>query len=214
MKPGEVKVKYLENIPAVPKREMVLTRIGYKKGTTILGEQQLNMIEEGMRLGQLLCNIKGAYGRFAITDRSSVHVHLSNDIVFESESLSNLLCKSDQVILMASTAGKEVTERISQEIKGGDPALGIILDSVASQTADAGLNWLMEFLNNLLGREGKRLTKRRYSPGFGDLPLVYQKVIYEALNLGKLDMKLTGKYMLIPEKSVIAIAGIENSISS
>jgi hypothetical protein len=85
----------------------------------------------------------------------------------------------------------------------------LILDSVASQTADAALDWIVQMLNKIFAREGKKLTKHRYSPGFGDLPLSYQKEIFEALKLYKLNMSITEKFMLVPEKSVIAIAGVE-----
>ncbi|MCX8128774.1 MAG: methionine synthase [Clostridia bacterium] len=204
-------IKYLEHISAVPGREMILARIGYKKDKTVLDERNTKMIDEGIRTGELLCNVRGAYGRFGIVDRSESHIKLMNGVIFKSENLSKLLSMSSEVVLMASTAGKDVVERISREINSGNAAFGVILDSVASQTADAGLNWLSNFLNKILSREGRKLTKHRYSPGFGDLPLSYQRVIFELLGLGKLDMELTDSFMLMPEKSVIAIAGVEEA---
>jgi len=62
----------------------------------------------------------------------------------------------------------------------------------------------------LLLREGRCLTRRRYSPGYGDLALSNQKIIYDALGLEKLGLTLTERFLLIPEKSVLAIAGIEH----
>lgn len=211
MEMKKIEIKYLEHMPAVPKTEMILTRIGYKKNMTILDDRYKALVDEGIKLGKLLCNMKGAYGRFRVKEISTSHVGLENGIIFKSESLSKLLSSSSEVVLMSSTAGRDVVERISNEINNGNAALGVILDSVASQTADAGLNWLTEFLNKMLVREGKKLTRLRYSPGYGDLPLSYQKVIFDVLNLGKLDMEIKESYMLVPEKSVIAIAGIEEA---
>ncbi|MBZ4645398.1 MAG: hypothetical protein PWR27_1489 [Petroclostridium sp.] len=202
-------IKYLESIPAEPKRDMILLRLGYKKNVTILNDEQKDMLEDSIKQGLLLCHPKGAFGRFAIIERSSNFVKLEGGEILESESLARLLEKSDEVLLMASTVGKEIVQRISTEVTGGDAALGVILDSVASQTADAGLNWMMDFINKLIRREGKKLTKHRYSPGYGDLPLSNQKIIFDMLGLNRLGLKLTEKYMLIPEKSVLAIAGIE-----
>lgn len=68
---------------------------------------------------------------------------------------------------------------------------------------------MVEFINKEIRREGKKLTQKRYSPGYGDLLLTNQKIIYDILNLKKLRIELTESYMLVPEKSVIAIAGIE-----
>lgn len=72
---------------------------------------------------------------------------------------------------------------------------------------------MMEFLNKMLRKEGKKLTKHRYSPGYGDLPLLNQRLIYSLLNLERLELKLTDQCMLIPEKSVLAVAGIEGVVS-
>ena len=209
MESKNVKIKYIEYVPAVPKVEMILGRIGFKRDVTVLDERYSEMIDNGLKLGKALCNVRAAYGRFQIMENNTSHVRLDNGIIFESESLSKLLLQSREVILMSSTAGRDITDRIEYEMKRGDAALGVILDSVASQTADAGLNWLTDFLNKMLSREGRKLTKHRYSPGYGDLPLAYQKPVFDVLGLKKLDMDITTSFMLVPEKSVIAIAGIE-----
>lgn len=203
-------VKYFDLIPSNPKKEMVLTRIGYHKGITILDSRYTEMVEEGMKLGRLLCRPAGAYARIRIAKKSASLILLENDIPFQSESLCRLLQDSNELVLMSATAGRAVTERVFSEMKDGDAAMAVILDSVASQTADASLDWMVQFIGKMLRREGRRLTKHRYSPGFGDLQLIYQKQLFDALQLEKLDMELTEKYMLVPEKSVIAIAGIED----
>ena len=110
---------------------------------------------------------------------------------------------------MASTVGRDIVERISSEVTSGNAALGVILDSTASQTADSVLDWIMDFINKTIRLEGKRLTKHRYSPGYGDLPLQNQSIIYEAVSMDKLGVTLTPTYIMDPEKSVLAIAGIE-----
>ncbi len=203
------KIKYFESIPAVPKREMILSRLGYRKGITVLDNSDLSQVEEAIQVGGRLCKPAGAYLFLAIASLGDREIVLDNGIRFRSQSLSKLLKDSHSVLFMASTVGKEVTERIFHEVKRGDASKGLIIDSVASQTADATLDWMVQFLDKILVREGKRLTRHRYSPGFGDLPLSYQKEIFNALQLERLDMALTEKFMLVPEKSVLAIAGVE-----
>ncbi len=147
--------------------------------------------------------------RFRIIEHGPLLTRIENNVVLESESLAKFLSESDEIVLMAVTAGAEVVERIFLEVTEGNAALGTVLDSVASETPDAGLDWIAKSINGMLGKEGKRLTRRRYSPGYGDLSLFHQKVIYDVLHLERLGLTLTEKYMLVPEKSVIAIAGIE-----
>ncbi len=203
------KIKYFESIPAVPKREMILSRLGYRKDITVLHSNELLQLEEAIQLGGSLCKPAGAYLLVPIASLSDCEIALDNGIRFPSRSLAKLLKDSLSVVLMASTVGKEVTERIFHEVKKGDASKGLIIDSVASQTADATLDWMVSFLDKILVREGKKLTRHRYSPGFGDLPLSFQKDIFDALQLEELDMALTEKFMLEPEKSVLAIAGVE-----
>lgn len=203
------KIKYFENIPAVPKKEMILSRLGYRNGVTVLDTNDVSLIEESIKQGSCLARPVGVYLTVPVSSKSDSGIILDNGMSFESLGLSKLLKNSSSIVLMAATVGREVTERVFNEVEKGNAAAGLILDSVASQTADAALDWIMQMLSKILAREGKKLTRHRYSPGFGDLPLSYQKEIFEALNLYKLDMSITEKFMLVPEKSVIAIAGVE-----
>lgn len=209
---SEAKIKYIGNIPAQPKREMILSRLGYRKNITELSKDDMRLVSECIRLSGILCKPSGAYAIVPIAAKDEAVITLDNGISFHGEGLAKLLKDSSSVLLMASTVGREVTDRVAAEVENGNAAYGLILDSVASQTADAVLDWIVQFLNRILPREGKGLTRHRYSPGFGDLPLSYQKVIFDALKLEKLGMAITEKFMLVPEKSVIAIAGIEERI--
>ncbi len=203
------KLKIFEYIPAQPDKNMVLTRLGYKKTTTIIDDEYKKKLDDSINIGLMMCNTKGVFSRFKVIDRTENSVVLENSISLESLSLTSFLSKSDEVVLMASTTGKEITERIQKEVAGGDAALGVILDAVASEVADSALDWMVDFINKFLGKEAFRLTKNRYSPGYGDLALHNQKKIYDALKLNKLGIDITERFMLVPEKSVIAIAGIE-----
>lgn len=203
------KIINFESIPATPSQNYVLARLGFRKSLTQMDSITQKKLDQGFKDGTLYCCSKGAAGRFLITDRQENSVTIETGLSFQSKSLARFLGNCNEVVLLASTVGKEVIERIILEIDQGDAAYGAILDAVASETADAGLDWIMEFLNKILIREGKKITEHRFSPGYGDLNLSYQKAIFDLLDLGKLELALTEKQMLIPEKSVIAIAGVE-----
>jgi cobalamin-dependent methionine synthase I len=53
------------------------------------------------------------------------------------------------------------------------------------------------------------LTKKRISCGYSDFSIKYQKKFYKILNLKKLGISITKDYMLVPEKSAIAVLGIK-----
>jgi hypothetical protein len=204
-----IQLHYLEHIPSVPKREMILNRLGYSKINTMLDRKNEELLEYGIREGSLLCRPKGVFCRLKIIGRNTELLKLENNIEFVSRNLSAMLEECSEIILMGATVGREVTERISYEVSEGNASLGLIIDSVASQKADACLDWITAFVNRVLRKEGKVITTRRYSPGYGDFDLTNQRIFYDVLQLAKLDLELTEKYILIPEKSVTAVAGIK-----
>ena len=204
-------VKYIRQIPINPDINMVLSRLGYRKNVTVLDEGSSEFIEKALNEAAKLCSISAAYAIFRVISRNDEFVELQQQIAFQSSGLAGLLKNSTYAVLMSSTAGSEVMEAIDSEIKKGNAAKALIIDSYASQAADKGLDWLKVFLNRMLLRTGMKLTKHRFSPGYGDLEIYYQKIIYEVLKLDRLNISITEKYMLVPEKSVIAIAGIEKA---
>ena len=201
------KLKYFGHIPSRLDVGMVLTRLGYRKTTTVISEEYRKTIDAMIEEGLMLCNIQGVYGRYEIKSHEENGIKIFDDIFLESKSLSKLLENSMEVVFMATTLGSGIIKKIQQEIKNENADFALILDSLASQIVDAGLDWMVEFINKEIRREGKKLTKSRYSPGYGDLYcLIKNNIRY--FKLKKLEIAY-GKYMLIPEKSVIAIAGIE-----
>jgi hypothetical protein len=203
------KITYLDNIPVMPGKKSIMSRLGHSARLTAMSVKDQTFADETINLGMALCRNQGATGRFTITTRTTESVTLTGGESLESRQLAKLLHQSDEVLLMAGTAGSEITGRISREMEEGNAATAVVLDAVASCSADIVLDWLMEVSNKMLQREAKRLTKHRFSPGFGDLPLSNQAVIFRLLSLERLHMRLTGTMMLVPEKSVLAIAGIE-----
>lgn len=203
------RVTFFGHIPSAPKRERILARLGHRVATTVMTEDQEAFLNRGIEEALLLCHVKGAFRRERIAACTDRHVRLENGAVFESAALAQLMADSAEMVLMASTAGAAIMEKIADEVSHGDAAFGLILDATASHAADAGLDWMVGFLNGMLQRKGLRLTQRRFSPGYGDLSLVHQKLIFDMLCFDRLGVELTDKYILVPEKSVLAVAGIE-----
>ena len=51
----------------------------------------------------------------------------------------------------------------------------------------------------------------RYSPGYGDFPLSFQKEILDFLDAyRKIGLSVTPNYIMIPRKSITAVLGISN----
>jgi hypothetical protein len=204
-----LKVNYFESIPALVPKRQILFRLGYNTHLTVLNELHRQKLAEGIRRGASLCRLQGAYCRIPISEHGPDYTTLANGTVFQSARLAELVRPCPEVALMAATVGRMIVTAIGEAMSTGDAAQGVILDAVASETADAGLDWIMRLINQMLAKNGLKLTQYRYSPGYGDLALDNQRIIFEALALEKLRLTLTSEFILVPEKSVLAIAGIE-----
>ena len=185
----------------------ILYRMGYKSGLTEMDEKQKAKIDSQISLGRSLCSVKAAYLRCAVKSATAGLVLLENGIEFKSNLLSEILHGCPEAVLMASTAGQGVVDARDKEMADGNASLSLIIYATASETADAGLDWMQNFLNKLLSKEGLELT-RRYSPGYGDLDLSAQKPVFEALELHRIGMSINERFILTPEKSVLAVAGV------
>ncbi len=205
----ENKITYLNNVQLSVDKGLIYTRLGYKKTSTLLNTIQKEFMEKSIHKGLSLCKPKAAYTILKIVEKNDNYVILENNIKFESKKLSMFLDNAVEVILMAGTVGEQIYKEISFNIQNENASLGLILDAVGSEAADNILDYVMTFLNRVLPREGKKLSKNRFSPGYGDLQLFNQKYIFKTLDLQKLGLELTDKFILIPEKSVLAIAGVE-----
>ena len=82
-----------------------------------------------------------------------------------------------------------------------------IYDAVGSECADAAMDALQSHARQLLLSQGVALAPRRYSPGYGDMPLSVQRLFDRYLDLNAMGVVLTDSFMMLPEKSVTAWAG-------
>jgi cobalamin-dependent methionine synthase I len=119
-----------------------------------------------------------------------------------------MLSGCEQILLMGATAGQTIMEEISLATQGENLTRAVILDAVASEMTDSGLDWIMDYMNQELMRKARRLTKARFSAGYGDFSLENQKAIHALLRLDKIGVFITDRFILMPEKSVTAVAGI------
>lgn len=207
-------VTFFRFIPLELPLRMILTRLGYRSSTTVLSGKQREKLEQTIAESFALCEAQGCWRRIPIVEKGDDEILLEGGMVLKSRSLANLLKESVSVVLMASTVGPAIVEAASDAMARGDGATAVILDAVGGQSADAAMGWVNEFVRRQLSRKAEQLTVHRFSPGFGDFSLDNQHLFYSLLELDRLGLTLTSRSMLVPEKSVTAVAGIEQSFPS
>ena len=110
-------------------------------------------------------------------------------------------CRS--ILLLGATMGVGV-DRLIHKKSSTSVSEGYIFDAVASAMAEGLIN-----LAEVKRTSGKEHTKR-FSPGYGDMPLDMQDDIVDLLDAGRLlGLTLTESKLMAPSKSITALVGIK-----
>lgn len=122
-----------------------------------------------------------------------------------SASLSRHLAGCAEAILFAATLGPQADLQ-RRRAAVTSPAKALVLDAMGSAAIEAFCDQLCdEWAKN---NSALRL-RPRFSPGYGDLPLSFQKELLALLDSGrKAGITLSSALLMVPQKSVSAIVGM------
>jgi hypothetical protein len=186
--------------------DVVIRRMGARKGSV---EANLSRdIDVYYKKAQSAFSVRGRADTYDIRHMGDEAVELAGHRV-ESRLLAKMLRNSGQAYLMCASIPKKDVERINEAIEKGQGLRALVYDAYASELADGALDIMMQSRNDALRRTGGKLTAKRFSAGYGDLDIKYQGFFYDLLQMKTLGVDINDSFLLIPEKSVIAIAGVE-----
>lgn len=138
-------------------------------------------------------------------------VKFSLDLGFarvESRGLAEHLEGCSQVIVIAATLGVAYDRFLAKAVKTS-PTKALLLDGLGAERIEALCDLFCEEERIRQEAMGSSLT-RRFSAGYGDLPLELQKSIFCALDCERsIGLTLNESMLMSPQKSVTAIIGIK-----
>ena len=130
----------------------------------------------------------------------------------DSEDLKKVLEGCHSVILFAATTGIE-TDRLITKYTRISPSKALMFQAIGTERIEKLCDEFCLFAEAEYGH-----TTMRFSAGYGDLPLEFQKEIFGVLDPArKIGVTLNNSLVMSPSKSVTAIVGIsdcEESYSS
>ena len=139
------------------------------------------------------------YADVAYTDDSVV---IGGEAI-RSASLKTFLQGSSKCVLMAATAGIEA-DRLINRYSMVMPSLALMIDALSAAAVEA-------LCNKLCSCKFCVKEQCRFSPGYGDFPIDYQKRIINELSAElNIGVTLTNSLMLAPSKSVTAIIPVKD----
>ena len=120
-----------------------------------------------------------------------------------SRALTEALGDADRALLLATTLGAGL-DRLLLRYGRTSPARALLLQAIGAERVEAVLDAFTRKAEEKYGRLG-----RRFSPGYGDLPLTLQSRLLPLLDAGRtLGITLAPSLLMSPTKSVTAIIGI------
>lgn len=123
------------------------------------------------------------------------------------QALSRHLQNCPKVILFTATVGLTI-DRMIQRHFVTEPAIAVWLNAIGSERVEALCRLFCTELKADYAAEGL-VPIERFSPGYGDLPLAFQKDIFTLLDCPRqIGVTLNQSLLMSPEKSVSALVGL------
>jgi hypothetical protein len=122
--------------------------------------------------------------------------------------VSDIAPQADRLALFAVTLGPRVTGEITARFEANDPALGSMLDSIASLAADALAERLGRRYGAALadtGAVGADARALGYSPGYCGWDISGQGKLFDFLRPQEIGITLRESYLMDPLKSVSGV---------
>ncbi len=124
-----------------------------------------------------------------------------------SANLAHNLEGCAQAVVFAATVGVGM-DRLIAKYCVLSPAKALLLDAIGTERIET----LCDLFCDDIAREYRRSAKPRFSPGYGDLDLSFQKELFSVLNCRKhIGLSISDSLMMSPSKSVTAIMGLSES---
>ena len=159
-------------------------------------------LKDKLNLYNSVVQYKYAYIRIPVKVKDNICVFDFDEV--KSTSLSKTLKNTDEVYILAVSAGIEVDRLISKAYINNQVD-GFIFDAIASAGIESFADYITKQINEIA------ITTNRFSPGYADLPLAFQKPLLNRLNATQtVGISLNDKLLMIPQKSITAIMGVKN----
>jgi len=138
---------------------------------------------------------------------------IEDSIIFKSQVVARLLERCEKVAVFALTIGSHLEEMVCQLAKDRLVLQASVLDAIGSVATEKVAGLVQSRISEIASAEGL-YTSRRFSPGYCDWEVGQQRMLFWTLNGNTVGIRLTGRCLMIPQKSISGIIGIGSRISN
>lgn len=178
--------------------------LGY--GKNAVDEQTLALIAGSFESLHLAASPKSICRIFDLQHQNEECFQIGN-VRMQSKSLGRNLKNCEKLILFGATLGTGV-DRLITRTSLTDMAKAVVLQSCAAAMLEEYCDSCQEKMAAEQETNGWYL-RPRFSPGYGDFDIQYQKPLMQMLDCAKnIGLTMTDSFMMTPTKSVTAVIGM------
>jgi hypothetical protein len=167
----------------------------------------LDGADESIDKARRLARPAAIFTKKALLSSGADSIKLAGGTEFSGKTVSSYIRPAEDVYIFLVTIGPAVENEASGLMKRGESLPGYLLDRAGSFAVES----LAEKLECRLRKEYKSKGKSvsmRLSPGYCDWPIEEQVILDKILDFSRIGVRLTGSYVMIPQKSISGLMGV------
>lgn len=164
-------------------------------------------LDECMRRARSISTPRYTFLEKKITALNDDSIEIDGKIKFHTKKTTQYMRGASHLVLFLVTIGGSVEDEASILTSGKDPLKGYLLDRIGSFAVES----MAERIENKLRGDyslKKKSVSGRFSPGYCDWPIEDQFKMADILDFSKAGVTLTEGCMMVPKKSISAIAAV------
>jgi len=188
-----------------PRREAVLDHQGIPEDAEV-PQRILAIFEEAATIFADLARPRGLFADINEVEFGEVFPGEGSNAA--DAVVGNVFPKANNLALFAATMGEEVSRAIADLFDRNDFALGVMLDAVASMTADRTSEVIADHYHADLVAEGRAAPADHvlgYSPGYCGWHITGQRKLFDYLTPADIGISLNDSCLMSPLKSVSGV---------
>ena len=178
--------------------------LGYGKNP--VDEATSRLVEKGFLELEKVSALRSVFRIFEMNRIDEEKVAIGT-LQISSKSLARNLNHCEKAVLFGATLGTGV-DRLIARTSLTDMANAVVLQACAAAMLEEYCDICQKKIGERLRKEEKYL-RPRFSPGYGDFAIEYQKSLIRMLDCAKtIGLTMTDSCMMTPTKSVTAVIGV------
>lgn len=176
-----------------------------------LSDELAIRFQDAIRLCERVAQPRGIARSFAINRERLDGIALKgSNLILTGRNIARHLDSCDLACLLAVTLGMQ-SERELARLQATNPLDALLFDACASSMAEEAAQSASRRIAELAD-EANLMPTKRFSPGFGDLPLELQDAFLRTIDADKLlGIHTASSHLMTPMKSVTAIVGLKSA---